>query len=486
MRTSSSAPEDRVANRPSANHESGADLSWKGFSAIILCFILLSVTSNLLFPAFEGPDENSHFHYSRLLAQGKGLPVQTDPQRSADTEGFGPPLYYLVPAAILRIVDPERGASIRRIGVVDFDELARLATDNRLPPAMNPDWIDFGIGKGQNLFFHPPGGPTAPGPERAIHWMRLFSTCCALLTLTALFLLAKEVVPGQERVQLTALAVVAFNPQFIYLSGLLNNDNLVTALATLTLWRSAHLLHRGSMTMRQSVLLGILFGLGMLAKPNMSFLAIPIMAVVWYRSETMSVFARHIIAMVATALAISLWFYCRNAWLYGNLDLLGWKTRAAIHPFFVLEPEQRWEFFSKQFIPYLFTSYWGRFGWLTLLLPWWLYLFYGLISAASLASLLPEHKEMRTSPRTILLLWGILLLNLASLLAFNMIFQAEQGRLLYPSIAALALLIAIGLDRAAGFGGRPLQNAYFRSLPVILLLLALYSQWAVIRPVYFH
>jgi hypothetical protein len=465
----------------------GADLSWKGFGVIAVLFVLLSLTSNLLFPSFEGPDEQSHFHYARLLAQGKGLPVQIDPLRSADTEGFGPPLYYLVPAAILRLVDPERGAGIRRIGVLDFDGLAATARDNRLPPAMNPQWIDFGGGRDRGLFRHPPGGPLAPGPERAIHWMRLFSTCCGLATLAALFLLSREIVPGERRVQRIALAVVAFNPQFIHLSGLLNNDNLVVALATLVLWRIARLLRSRQVTGREALFLGLLFGLGVLAKPNMLFLLIPIVAVVWYCSAHAAAFARSAATVALTALVTSLWFYCRNAWLYGNLDLLGWKMRATLHPFFVLPPEHRWEFLTGDFVPLLFTSYWGRFGWLTLLLPWWQYLCYGIVSAISLLSL-PAGTGNREQggARFTILLWGVVVLNLVSLLGFNMIFLAEQGRLLYPSIAAFALLIAIGFDRIAGCAAENLRNHVIGAFPVVMLLSALYSQWFVIRPVYFH
>ena len=49
--------------------------------------------------------------------------MQTDPVRTADTEGFGPPLYYVVPAMILAASDPDRGAAVRHIGVLSFQEI---------------------------------------------------------------------------------------------------------------------------------------------------------------------------------------------------------------------------------------------------------------------------------------------------------------------------------------------------------------------------
>jgi hypothetical protein len=457
----------------------GVDLSWSQFALIAVCFLCLALTSNLLFPVFEGPDEASHFQYARLLAQGKGLPVQTDPLRSADTEGFGPPLYYLVPAAILRAIDPDRGSGIRRIGVLDLGGLARQVPDNRLPPRMNPDWFEFGSGTAPNLFFHPPGGPLVPGPERFVHVMRLFSTGCALATLAALMLLAREVAPGNRVLQLTALSLVAFNPQFIYLSGILNNDNLVTALATTTMLFTVRLLRSEEPTARQVLALGLLLGTGMLAKPNMLFMAVPVTFVIWYRSPGVGTFLRRWGACVAGAALLSFWYYGRNALLYGNLDFSGWKTRAALHPFFVLRPEQRWDFLTTDFVPLLFTSYWGRFGWLTFTLPRWHYLVYGALSAPALVALFPRGRDrLGHLPATTLLLGGAVALNLAALLAFNMVFLAEQGRLLYPSLAAFALLAAIGLDRLLPLIIRQL-------LPVILLALALFSQWFVVFPVYF-
>ncbi len=464
-----------------------SDLTWRGFIPIAVCFVFLSVTSNLLFPPFDGPDEHSHFHYARLLAQGKGLPVQTDPDRTADTEGFGPPLYYAVPAAVLFLLDPDRGARIRHIGVVSFPELARMASSETALPGMNPRWSGFGRGKDPNLFVHPAEGPLAPGPVRVIHWMRLVSTLCGLASLIALFLLAREAAPGRRSVQVLALAVAAFNPQFVYISGLLNNDNLVTAFATLTLWRIARLLPHRQAERWDAVLLGALFGLGMLAKPNMLFLAIPIVVVLWLRSPSARAFAGHLALFLAIALGIAGWFFVRNAWLYGGLDFFGWQTRAAIHPIFVLPREVRFTYLRRFFAPMLFTTYWGRFGWLSLRLPLWQYVSYGLLAATSLATLFPVRAgERRKTENGILpLLWGTVALNLGSLVAFNFLFWAEQGRLLFPSIGAVAMLVGMGIDRAISPWDGSARRTIVCALLALLLASALFAQWLVVRPVYF-
>ncbi|MBZ5639887.1 MAG: glycosyltransferase family 39 protein [Acidobacteriia bacterium] len=471
--------------RPRGND---GDLPWRAFAAIAACFVVLSLSSNLLFPPFDGPDEHSHFHYARLLAQGRGLPVQTDPERTADTEGFGPPLYYLVPAAILRVADPERGAAISHIGVVSFKELARMASRGGTLPAMNPLWLGFPRGTEPNLFVHPEGGPLAPGPLRSVHWMRVFSTLCGLTTLAGLHLLAREAAPGRRCAQIVALSVVAFNPQFVYLSGLLNNDNLVTAFATLALWRTAAVLRSERAGRLDVALLGAFLGLGMLAKPNMMFLSIPVAVVLWRRSPGFRAFSRDLALLAAIAVGIAGWFYVRNAWIYGGLDFFGWKTRSMIHPIFVLPPGLRWEYLSRKLAPILFTSFWGRFGWLTLRLPLGQYLFYGLLSLTSLATLLPHGvgDASGAGRPTLALLWAAATLNLASLLAFDLLFWAEQGRLLYPSIGASATLIGLGIERSLALGSGSSRRAVAFALPALLLASVVFAQWVVIRPVYFR
>jgi hypothetical protein len=456
----------------------GTDLSWSAVALVASCFLVLALTANLLVPPFDGPDEHSHFQYARLLAQGKGIPVETDPERSAGTEGLGPPLYYALPAMILAALDPERGAACRHIGAVSFQTIFEMASTPGLPP-MNPRWLGFGRGNDPNLFAHPAGGPLAGGPMRVIHCMRLFSTLCGLATLVALFLLAREVAPGRPHVQMLGLAVVAFNPQFVYLTGLLNNDNLVTVFATLVLWRTMHVFRKEHPPGRTDALvLGVSMGLGLLTKVSIMFLIVPIVAVVWLRSPSVGAFARTMGLMGTVVVGIAGWFYVRNAWLYGRLVL--------VHPAFMVPPEQVVRALVL-LLPLLFVSFWGRFGWLTVGLPWWQYLFYGLLGAMSLATLVPTRGTRGSAVmRPQVLLWATVAANFISLFALNFTFSGNQGRLLFPSIGASALLIALGVERvsAALWSGAARISAM--AVTIALLVSVLFVQWGVIFPVYFR
>ena len=47
-------------------------------AGILAAFVILSVAYSLVVPAFETPDEIYHYAFARHLAQGNGLPVQSD------------------------------------------------------------------------------------------------------------------------------------------------------------------------------------------------------------------------------------------------------------------------------------------------------------------------------------------------------------------------------------------------------------------------
>jgi hypothetical protein len=462
---------------------------------LVSVYVLFACCSNFLFPVFEAPDEPSHFLYSRLLAQGT-LPVQTDPERSAHAEGFNPPLYYALVAPVLRLCDPDAGAkiTIKTTLAEQFDlatsrarKTGSVAPDDSLLPPRNPLFSWWGGGQDPNWFAHPPAGPFQSGPLLAIHMMRFVSTLCGIFTLAGVFLLARRCMPRQPAGQLLAVGVVAFNPQFVYISSVLNSDNLVTCLATFTLWRAMVTWDRKGVLFRDALLIGVLLGLGTLAKTNMLFMAVPVLTVVWLRRDSTVGFLKHGAVIGICMAVIAGWFFIRNSLLYGPWDFFGWDTRARIEPIFVLGREHRWEYFTGNFFPALFMSYWGHFGWLSIRMPHFLYLFFGALSSTAVFAqkVVLEPSGVHPQRPYILLCTLTVALNIIALIQFNMRFHADQGRLLFPSIGALAVLIGFGLETLT----RRLtanQRVYLAvSLIAALVVMLAYVQLAVIYPVYF-
>ena len=74
------------------------------------------------------------------------------------------------------------------------------------------------------------------GTALAVHLIRFLSVLLGASAVYLTYLLALEVAPRRSDLALTAAALVAFNPMFLFISGSVNNDNLIVPLATLILW----------------------------------------------------------------------------------------------------------------------------------------------------------------------------------------------------------------------------------------------------------
>jgi len=125
--------------------------------------------------------------------------------------------------------------------------------------------------------------------------------------------------------------LVAFNPQFIFISGAVNNDNLVIALSSLAVLFCIRLLTKGP-TARNALALGFLLGLAHLTKLNSLplWLLLPFvlgLAHVRHRPPLKATI-RHLLLICLAALAISGWWFVRNYSLYG--DPTGFKAHFAL------------------------------------------------------------------------------------------------------------------------------------------------------------
>ena len=70
------------------------------------------------------------------------------------------------------------------------------------------------------------------GTTLAIHLARLVSLAFGALTVWATWGLAREVYPDSPLIALGAAALVAFTPQFVFISSVTSNDSSAAALST--------------------------------------------------------------------------------------------------------------------------------------------------------------------------------------------------------------------------------------------------------------
>ena len=175
---------------------------------ISLLFITLAAAWSLVIPSFESPDEMKHFDFIVHIIRERSLPVQ---QVGRYSEFHHPPVYYLVTAVIVSAVDLGDETGVFRA---------------------NPDfgWTEPGE---KNIALHS-SAETFPfrGHALALHLARGVSVLMGATTVFLTIKIAELIFSNRPIVGLLAGALVAFNPQFLFISASVNNDNLLILAAT--------------------------------------------------------------------------------------------------------------------------------------------------------------------------------------------------------------------------------------------------------------
>ncbi|MBK8797524.1 MAG: glycosyltransferase family 39 protein [Anaerolineales bacterium] len=205
----------------------GADRMMSGrwpITLLVAAYLVLAVMYSIVTPLFESPDEVWHYEYTRWLAAGKGLAAPEDVGVAPwAQEGSQPPLYYLLGAAVTWFIPTDNAAEAIRYNV-------HAAVGNA---------DAFG---NKNMMLH---GRVHAWPWRGVtlaaHITRFVSVLLGALTVLLTYRIALTALPGWPAAAVLATALLAFSPQFLFISASTNNDNLVIVLATAGLYLSMYL-----------------------------------------------------------------------------------------------------------------------------------------------------------------------------------------------------------------------------------------------------
>lgn len=414
---------------------------------LIAAFWGLGVAYGLTIPPFESPDELAHLNTVRYIATRWELPPLTLPRRMmsgadvaetlqySETKVFyAPPLYYTLGAVL--------------VSWMDMSGLPSLVMPNPgwargWPPIANTDpWnknvyirLIWGIGGSDETVW-------------ALYLLRLVSLMLGSVTVFATYTLARRLWADRPNLAFGAAVFVALNPQFLALSVGVTNDNLLIALSTLFF---AHLVSciRGD-TPKEWFILGIWAGLALLTKQS-ALLLLPIgfLGALWQGnspSESWKKRWRDGGIFLAVALAIGGWWYIRGALLYG--DPLG------VGPHFAGQnPLPRFDWAA---IRTAFQTYWAAFGWGVILVEPSIYWGIAALMAAALIGWGIAARRTgsswslpTTTRRALVLLFLAFALNAAALVRWAKATGAPLGRLLFPTIAPVAVLSTYGLAQWA-------------------------------------
>ncbi|MGH2541298.1 MAG: glycosyltransferase family 39 protein, partial [Ardenticatenaceae bacterium] len=468
---------------------------------VLVAFAALGAISSIVVPPFETPDEIWHYAFIQQVASGGGLPLSEPATRALwRQQGAQAPGYYLAAAALTAWIDQS-----------DFPDIYERANPHA---AIGVPYAQRSIN--YLLHYRNEGWPWR-GSILALHVARFFSVALGVATLWASYRLLRLLV-GEE-VALLSVALFAFIPQFVFISGATSNDNAINALAALLLWRLVVLLKEAPprsgapdpaglatpwRSPRSYLLIGLLLGLALLAKISglwllpLTFFALGIVA---YRLRSWRTFGESALLVGGLALLLAGWWYWRNWRLYGDwLATNIWLSNILLR----LEPAG-WRVIAGE-LESLHHSFWGLFGWFNVAYPAWLYRAFQAVEFLVASGLLltavrtkergvpaagPRGARSGPDDRTHTLHWrraGLALLFLwliaitISWLGFMRIAAAAQGRYFHPAAPAIAMLMAVGL-RAWRIPGTRFPVLAWGVVAGLFLVSAATSWW-ILRPVY--
>jgi 4-amino-4-deoxy-L-arabinose transferase-like glycosyltransferase len=379
--------------------------------------VALGVGYALGTPQWNNPDEPAHYNYIRHIATTGQLPIlqmgdynfaeleQLKAARFPDSmsiagvryEYHQPPLYYLLGAAIYKAT-----------------ESLPLSTQVLI--------------------------------------LRLFSVALGVALLLVAYATAREVFPGDQALALASVAFVAFVPMHTAMTAAINNDTLAELILALLVWLSLRRLRDADPLRRYVLLAGLLLGLGLLTKVTVYMGAVVLLAAEVGRKPVRSWRPDRFVAIFALSLLLSLWWFARNAVVYGHLDLTGRLRHDAVvvgQPRTVLGLEA-----ARHFVVVTFQSFWAQFGWMGILVDQRIYLLLAVLTGlAALGLVLWAIQQLPRLPARQKWALGLLaltfLLILAGMLQYNLTFIQAQGRYLFPAIVPIAIFFVLGLRELA-------------------------------------
>lgn len=455
---------------------------------LLVAFVGLGMTYSLAIPVFEAPDEASHLAVVRYFATHRALPPEVVPDHPPATGAevaqslayhdpplyYAPPLYHALGALLTAWMDADAAHPMS-----DLPRLVVPSPSWEAGWAPQPDTDPLN----KNVYAHRAAEETLArsGTVRAAFALRMLSLALGATTVLCACALARTLWPDRRVLALGAAAIVALNPQFIAVSSGVTNDNLLNALFSLCLVLLVRSMRDGASWWRWSGL-GALVGLALLTKQSaLLLLPVGLLAIGQQHSTAprrWSLFIVHCSFFILPALAVSGWWYVRNARLYG--DPLGFAPHFG--------GQTGLSHFGLDAVLMAARSYWAAFGWTLVLVEPGVYVVVGLVALAALAGVGmavwpggPFWREPVITRRGLALLGTALVLNALSLVRWAVATGAPYGRLLFPTIAAAGVLVAWGL---AQWTRRKAARWALVGLTGLAFAFAVLVPWRYLRPAF--
>jgi Predicted membrane protein (DUF2142) len=227
--------------------------------ACALAALLTSVAWSLLIPPFHVPDEISHVGYVQYLAQTGKLPkVRAVPEYSPEEQLTLADLSFTAVIGQPRNRPPWSDIQNQALRQIDAQHPDRAGYGNATTATGNPplyyalESLPYWISPSHNLL------------DRLV-LMRLLSAVLAAATVLVVFEFLHTLLPSTPWAWAVGALAVAFQPTFGFISGGVNNDNLLFLLSALTFLLLARAFRDG-LTLRLAIALGAVAGIAVISK----------------------------------------------------------------------------------------------------------------------------------------------------------------------------------------------------------------------------
>ncbi len=451
--------------------------------------LVIGTLYSVINPIHEGTDELRHYRFIQYIIQNKSLPVQGE--EDCRSQSHHPPLFYMMAAVVSAGVDTGEGVCVNG--------------------QANPFWgyRQWEVGTdNKNQYIHPPSEQFPwQGQARAAHLARLVNVFLGGLVVIVTWLTARLVWPANRWMAIGATPLAAFLPQFLYMSGTLNND-VIAALAGGTVCLVCVLLINRPGPLNNPLKWGIIFGaaysLALMSKFNLAPFGLPLGLVIMYktlmpllnsaddRDPDWQGFFYAGFAFVGTTAVLAGWWFLRNQILYG--EPTGFRILTELWG--AREASSSWGLLWIE-LPGIWSTFIGRFGFGQIPLPSPVYqISWGLTFMAIFGigfnafwhrfnrDRLPANRDAAIRPH-------LLLLGLVALIAVVVVFAyvlvspaGAMGRFLFPGLPAFALLIFWGLTLWPKLLGWNWDRRLAIGLNVVMVWVSLWALFMFLQPAY--
>ena len=400
---------------------------------VLLFYAIFGVAYLFATPVFEANDELWHFGVIRHLRGSGNLPEQVFDGKDTiyQQHGSQPPMYYALMAVLTR-----------PIGIDDADDMGRL---NPHVKAGEPD--SFG---NKNLVIQSKSASPGGGAGLAVIVIRLLGLGLGAGTIAFVFKIGQLIAPQRPTVAFVAAAITGLNPMFIFVSASVNNDSLAMLLNGALIWLLLRTLRDG-FSPRVNMAIALLFALTCLTKLTSlvllpALLGVPLLA--YRKTGNRRGLATYFALLALCWLLISGWWYARNIHLYG--DPLALATMANIAgprgmDFNLVDILAGFQQFRM--------SYWGLFGALNIQLAAIFYVLLDLMTFLSVIGLIflvlqllaiSDFAYARYELTHLATMIGAFVPLWLGVIFWSAQVEVVEGRILFPLIAVLSPLLAVG------------------------------------------